>query len=251
MLAIQLSIGAFNDLNDAATDAVSKPSKPIPAGTARASEARVLAIGGLVAGLALSWPSGPAVTAIAATGAACGYAYDAGLKRTSLSWLPLAVALPLLPAFAWLGASAGPASPLGEGFPPGALVLLPLAVVAGTALAISNALVDLDADRAAGLSTVVARLGAGRSWWLHAGLLAGVVLVALATLVASAAGGPGAIVFTAGVVLLASGVWLTRRSPAVAGGARGWLIRRAWEIETVGIGLLGIGWVAAMAAAAA
>ena len=251
MLGIQLSIGAFNDLRDAAADAISKPAKPIPSGTARRGEARLLAIGGLGVGLALSWPSGPIVTAVAAAGAACGYLYDIGLKRTPLSWLPLAIALPLLPAFAWLGASAGPASPLGGGFPPGAVILVPLAIVAGAALAISNALVDLDADHAAGLSTVVARLGQGPSWLLHAGLLAAVVLVALAALIASQAGGPGVVAFGAGVALVVVGGWLTRRPGSVVAGVRGSLARRAWEIETLGIGLLGLGWVAAMAPAGA
>ncbi|MCI0346388.1 MAG: UbiA family prenyltransferase, partial [Chloroflexi bacterium] len=97
MLGFQLSIGAFNDLNDVAADTRSKPGKPIPSGAARVADARLLTLGGLAVGLALSWPSGPAVLAIALAGAACGYAYDAGLKRTSLSWLPLALALPLLP----------------------------------------------------------------------------------------------------------------------------------------------------------
>lgn len=249
MLGIQLSIGAFNDLRDAAADAISKPSKPIPSGTARRTEARLLALGGLGVGLALSWPSGLAVTSIALAGAACGYLYDAGLKRTPLSWLPLAIALPLLPAFAWLGASAGPASPLGGGFPPGSVILLPLAVVAGAALAISNALVDLDADRAAGLATIVGRLGQRRSWLLHAGLLATVVLVGLLALLANRAGGPGAIVFGAGVALVVAGVSLTRRPVPGAAGLTGLLARRAWEVETVGIGLLGVGWVAAMASA--
>jgi 4-hydroxybenzoate polyprenyltransferase len=216
-------------------------------------------VAGLVAGLALSWPSGPVVTAIALAGAACGYAYDLRLKRTALSWLPLAIALPLLPAYAWLGASATASAPLGLGLPPGAVILVPLAVVAGAALAVSNALVDLEADRVAGLSTIVARLGRQRSWWLHAALLGVAVLVAAGAWWGTEAGGDwseatdlaGAIAFVAGAALVALGAWLLWRRPRVGGageaGLAARLVRLAWEIEALGVGLLGFGWLAAMA----
>ena len=259
MLAIQLSIGAFNDLNDADADARSKPGKPIPAGATGPGDARLITVAGLVIGLALSWPSGPIVTATALAGAACGYLYDAGLKRTALSWLPLAIALPLLPAFAWLGASASAEAPFGlSGLPPGAGILVPLAILAGGALAISNALIDLEADKAAGLSTVVARLGRERSWWLHATLLAAVVVVAAGawwgTPVGPAGSGAtglvGGVAFLAGAGLMALGAGLTWRRARPVGpdepDPAGWVTRLAWEIEAVGVGLLGLGWIAAM-----
>ena len=255
MLAIQLSIGAFNDLNDAAADALTKASKPIPAGLARPTDARFLTAAGLLVGVALSWPSGPLVAAIAIAGAACGYVYDAWLKRTAWSWLPLALALPLLPAYAWLGASASPSAAFGAGLPAWALIVVPLALAAGGAVAISNALVDLEADRAAGLATVVARLGPSRSWWLHAGLMASVVIVAFAALLGSRASGAGVVAFAAGSALIVVGLWLTRRpgpgGVGVGRGLPGLLTRRAWEVETVGLGLLGLGWVAAMASVGA
>ncbi|HZM72353.1 MAG TPA: UbiA family prenyltransferase, partial [Candidatus Polarisedimenticolia bacterium] len=255
MLAIQLSIGAFNDLNDAEADARSKPGKPIPAGTTGRGDAQLLTVAGLVIGLALSWPSGPIVTAIALAGGACGYLYDAGLKRTALSWLPLAIALPLLPAFAWLGASASAEAPFGRGgLPPGAGILVPLAILAGGALAISNALIDLEADRAAGLSTVVARLGRERSWWLHATLLVAVIVVAAGAVGAwwgtpagaagsGATGLVGGVAFLVGAGLMALGAGLTWRRTRPSGPAAtdraGWLTRLAWEMEAVGVGLLG------------
>lgn len=262
MLAIQLSIGAFNDLNDAEADARSKPGKPIAAGAVGRDEAWLLTVAGVVAGLGLSWPSGPVVTAIALAGAACGYAYDVWLKRTVLSWLPLAIALPLLPAFAWLGASSTPDAPLGLGLPPGVAILVPLAILAGGALAISNALIDLELDRAAGLATVVARLGSERSWWLHAALLAAAVLVAAGALwvtpVSGAGYGATGVIgppaFVAGAVLIALGVGLTRsraraRREQHAGpaSAPAGMARFAWEIEAFGVGVLGVAWMIAMA----
>ena len=258
MLAIQLSIGALNDLNDAAADARSKPGKPIPAGLAARRDARLLTVVGFVAGLALSWPSGPVVMAIAVAGAACGYVYDLRLKPTALSWLPLAIALPLLPAFAWMGASASADAPLGHGLPAAAAILVPLAILAGGALAISNALIDLEVDRVAGLATVVARLGRERSWRLHAALLAAVVIFAagawwvtpVSAAGSDAAGLVGGIAFVAGAALMALGVGLTWRRTRPRGAAAIFPVNRltglAWEIEALGVGVLGLGWIAAI-----
>ena len=60
-----------------------------------------------------------------------GVAYDLWAKGTPWSWLPFAVGIPLLPVYGWVGAT---------GSPPGFFaVLVPMAVLAGAALAIANA----------------------------------------------------------------------------------------------------------------
>ena len=75
---------------------------------------------------------------------AIGLAYDLRLKGTAWSWLPFAIGIPILPVFGWVGATGS--------LPPAFVVLVPAAVAAGAALAIGNALVDVERDRAAGAS---------------------------------------------------------------------------------------------------
>ena len=228
MVALQAGIGATNDLRDAPADRGHKPGKPIPAGLVMPRTALGVAIVAFTAGLALAVPSGPAVVTLAVVVAAIGLAYDLRLKGTTWSWLPFAVGIPLLPVYGWLGA--------GE-LPPIFLVVVPTAAVAGTSLAIANALVDLERDRAAGSGSVALALGAHRAWILHAGLLGFVAGAALGT--TAALGGAGAqlvIVAAAGLVPLA-GTGLVRSTDPRRR-------ERGWELEAVGLALLATAWLA-------
>lgn len=232
MAILQVSIGAVNDLHDAADDAGRKPGKPIPAGLATPAAARWLASVSLLAGLALAAPSGAATVAIACLGLGCGYAYDLRFSRTVWSWLPLSAALPLVPAFAWLGA-------VGR-LPPAFPILVPIAVLAGAALAVGNGLADLERDVAAGRPTITVHLGrlraAAATTLLHVGV-AGLAMAALAF------GGWWGVVAW-GVPL---GALLTIGG-SVAGGRGGPGAReRAWELEAIGTGILGASWLAAVA----
>jgi 4-hydroxybenzoate polyprenyltransferase len=241
MICLQGSIGALNDLVDAPLDAGRKAGKPIPAGRASPRDARSLAAGGLVAGLALSGVSGPATVAVALAGIGCGYAYDLGLSRTPWSWLPLAVALPLVPVYAWVGAAGTLTS--AEAW------LVPAAAVAGAGLAISNGLADLERDRSGGVPTVAVRLGPTRAWALQAALLElALVVAALGLSVAvtptAAARIPAApFGLIAGALLVGAGILLGRRG----GPARR---ERAWELEAIGVALLGASWLGAIASSA-
>src|SRR5215207_1953397 len=98
MLCIQCAIGALNDWADRALDARTKPEKPIPAGLVRPALALTAALA-LAAVLAARF--GLAAWALAMAGLGVGVAYDLGLKRTPLSALTYAVALPLLPVWVW------------------------------------------------------------------------------------------------------------------------------------------------------
>jgi 4-hydroxybenzoate polyprenyltransferase len=240
MLALQASIGALNDALDAPIDSGRKPGKPIPRGLATSGEAAALAALALLAGLALSAPSGAATTVVAIAGVACGYAYDLGLGRTALSWLPLVVALPLLPIHAWLGATGG--------LPPGLPALAPAAVLAGALLALANGIVDAERDLAGGRPTVVVRLGRGHAWLIHVGLgLALAVLAVIAAPRSSDSGlllglGGGAVAIVIGFGLLAIGAAVVRQPlPGVR--------ERGWELEAVGVGLIGVGWLLGAAGA--
>ena len=61
---------------------------------------------------------------------------------------------------------------------------LPVAVVAGTGLAIANARADLERDTAAGVDSVAVRLGSERAWTVEAALMTAVVGAAIVTLAA-------------------------------------------------------------------
>ena len=155
MLAIQFSIEAFNDVFNAPADAVAGRSRPlldcrIPARVAL----RVAAVAGPV-GLVLAALAGPAALVLALTGHGIGLAYDFRLKASPWSWLPYAMGVPLLPVFAWVGAT-------GE-LPVPILVLAGLGVLGGTALAIANSLADPERDAASRTSTVATTLGRARA----------------------------------------------------------------------------------------
>jgi 4-hydroxybenzoate polyprenyltransferase len=234
MLAIQASIGALNDALDAPLDSGRKPGKPIPRGLATSGQATVLAALAALAGLVLSAPSGPTTLLVAIAGLACGYTYDLGLGRTALSWLPLVVALPLLPIHAWLGATGG--------LPPGLTTLAPAAVLAGGLLAIANGIVDAERDLAGGRPTIVVLLGRGRAWLVHVVLAAGLAVVVVGA--APRSGGAtlvlgldvGQLAIGLGLGLVAIGAALLRRPrPGVR--------ERGWELEAIGVGLVGVGWL--------
>jgi 4-hydroxybenzoate polyprenyltransferase len=229
MTALQASIGALNDIVDVPRDEGRKPGKPIPAGLVRRQLAWVVVVVAAGLGLGLSAPSGVATTGLAVVVLAIGYAYDLVFKGSAWSWFPFAIGIPLLPVFGWLGTTGGLPAPFA--------VLLPVAVVAGTALAVANARADAERDAAAGVDSVAVRLGAERSWALNAGLLALVVGLAIGTLVA-AAPPPAALVGAVGAgLVIGLGVAIGRRADSASR-------ERAWELEAIGVGLLAAAWLA-------
>jgi 4-hydroxybenzoate polyprenyltransferase len=232
MVALQATIGAVNDIVDAPRDAGRKPGKPIPAGLITVNGATAVALIAAATGVVLSLGSGLPTTGVAIAILVIGLVYDLLLKGTSWSWLPFAVGIPLLPVYAWFGA-------VGR-LPDLFVVLVPLAFVSGTALAVANALVDVERDRAAGVRSVATRFGAKNAWATHAMMQATVVVVALASL----AGASAAIVWLAGVAVGAAavlaGVGLTR-----GGDAR--RRERGWELEAVGTAIVAVMWIGGLA----
>ncbi len=234
MVGFQFSIGALNDLRDARSDAGHKPRKPIPLGLVGVGEARAVWVAGLAAGVLLSAQASPATLAIGLAGVGAGYLYDLRLKGTPLSWLPFALGIPLLPVFAWVGAT---------GVLPGVFgLVLPLAALAGSGLAVANALGDLERDEAAGAASIATRLGMERAWLAQALLLLAVVVVAVG--LGGVGGGLAPLALagmvTGGVLVLAG----------VAIGKAGSAGRRelAWEVEAAGIGLVALAWLSGVAA---
>jgi 4-hydroxybenzoate polyprenyltransferase len=239
MFLLQASLGAVNDLVDQPLDREQKPAKPLPSGLISDRLARAWAALTAAIGLALAVPSGPAAIGVAGLGLGLGYAYDLRLSRTALSWLPFAVALPLVPVYGWLGATGS--------VPPGLGALVPAGLLAGAGLGLGNGLVDIERDAPVGKATIAVRIGRNRAWAAHAGAFA----VAIAVAMLFAPDGPGA----AGAEILRGVRWagLPLGAAAIAGGAgllaqrRASVRERGWELEAIGTAVLGLGWLAGLA----
>jgi 4-hydroxybenzoate polyprenyltransferase len=176
-----------------------------------------LALGSALCALLL----GPVDVLLDATALAAGLAYNAKLKRTPVSWLPFAIAFPLLPMF---GAAA-----VGKSIEPwlGVALAMQPAVLA---IHLADSLPDLEADASAGAGGVAVTLGRPLTKWIS---VVGVAAAgfALGTWthwhpVEVAASAAGAIVC------------------AVVGGARP-AVHRAAIVG--GAALVGLGWVSAFA----
>jgi 4-hydroxybenzoate polyprenyltransferase len=174
MLGGQIAIGALNEWCDREADALAQPSKPIPSGLVTPGGALVM----LAAGVALMLAAGVALGALSfgllLAGTGCGIAYDLGLKRTPLSWLPYLLALPLVPTWVWITL---------DTFEPRLLLLYPLGALLVVAVHLAQTLPDIEGDRAAGERGLAATLG--HDWSLRLLWLAGFAsagVVALGTL---------------------------------------------------------------------
>ncbi len=232
MFCLQASIGALNDLVDLERDRQSKPGKPLPRGMLSRGTARAIAGIGLLAGLGLSLVAGLVVLLAAVIGVVVGYAYDLRIKASPWSWLPFALGLPLLPIYAWLGAT---------GELPGAfLLLVPLAVAGGAALALANELADDERDRAGGVRTAAGALGAHHAWRLGASLQVLVAVVAAGSLVLCAAPLASLAAADGSIGLIMIGLALGR-SPRAA------TRERAWEAQAIGLGGLALAWLGGLA----
>jgi 4-hydroxybenzoate polyprenyltransferase len=229
MVALQAGIGATNDIVDAPRDAGRKPGKPIPAGLVERRTALGVSAGAFGLGVALSLATaGGKGGILAAIVIAIGLGYDLRFKGTPWSWLPFAVGIPVLPVFGWFGATGG--------LPSAFIVLVPAAIAAGAALAIGNALVDIERDRDAGSNSVALVLGPERAWLAQLALILIVSLAAVASL-------PwlGGSVPESGAVALVALVPVVAAIAARGGGAG--RRERAWELEAVGMAALGVAWV--------
>jgi 4-hydroxybenzoate polyprenyltransferase len=237
MTCLQFAIGAVNDLVDAPADAGRKAGKPIPEGLVTVNQARVVAAVFAAIGLLLAAAVGSGLVLVALVVLGIGLAYDLWFKGTTLSWLPFAVGIPLLPVYGWLGATGG--------LPGVFLVLVPAAANAGTALAISNAIVDVERDEAAGQKSIAVALGLGRAAALVLALQLVVAILAAAT--AAVLGAPSGWVVA---VVVASAIPIGGAVLGlVAAGRQGSGMRElAWEVQAVGTGLLAVAWLGALSA---
>lgn len=225
MTALQFAIGTLNDIVDAPADAGRVPPKSIPGGLVAVPVARVIALVLALVGLVLAATVDGLLFLLALIVLAIGVAYDLAAKGTPWSWLPFAVGIPILPVYGWFGATGS--------LPPSFTILIPMAVLAGAALAVANALADLGADRASGTRSVATWLGAERAWW--AGCILMGAAVGLGLIFIDRVGWSTAtwVLVVAGTTLVVVGLVLGR------GEAR----RRAWELQAIGAAIAATGWV--------
>src|SRR5205823_5433477 len=102
-----------------------------------------------------------------------GQGYNLGLKRTPLSGIVFALAMPLIPLYAFAG--------MGRILPV-LFWLVPVGVLLGVALNLANALPDIEEDAAGGAKTLAVVLGVKRSLLVCRLLIvAGAVLIGLLT----------------------------------------------------------------------
>ena len=192
VLVGQLSIGWSNDWLDARRDAASgRRDKPVATGDIAVPVVRLAAVSALVLCIPLSFFNGFGAGWAHLGLVGSGWAYNAGLKRTLLSWVPYAVGFGLLPAFVTLGL-------------PGAPWPTWWATASASLLAVgahfANVLPDIDDDLAHGVNGLPQRLG---TRW--AGTLAiCMLLAASALLLLNAGGGPAPVIGAVTVGLLSA-----------------------------------------------
>ena len=169
VLTGQLSVGWCNDRADLERDvAAGRRDKPLAAGALAPRTVGLAAGAALALCVPLSLAAGALAGAAHLFGVGAAWAYNLGLKRTPLSWLPYALGFALLPAFVTLGLPGRP-------WPPGWLV--GAGALLGVGAHLTNVLPDIESDLVAGVRGLPQRLGRGWSRALAATLLLGAAVV--------------------------------------------------------------------------
>jgi 4-hydroxybenzoate polyprenyltransferase len=148
--AMQLSIAVLNDYCDRRRDTLSKKHKPIPFGLVRPQEALYTGILLMVLMIVLLLPLPPLALLISLLYLAFGQGYNLGLKSTPLSGIVFALAIPLIPVYAFVGV--GRILPL-------VFWLVPVAALLGVALNLANSLPDIQEDTLNHARTLAVVLG--------------------------------------------------------------------------------------------
>jgi 4-hydroxybenzoate polyprenyltransferase len=155
VLTGQLSIGWCNDFVDRDRDlAAGRTDKPIASGAVSATTVRLACGTAATLCIPLSMASGWRAGLCHLVGVGAGWAYNLGLKRRLLSWVPYALSFALLGAFLSFGLPGHPA--------PHAWVLAAGAFL-GVGAHFLNVVPDVAADRLAGVNGLPQRLGAARA----------------------------------------------------------------------------------------
>ncbi|MFZ9972172.1 MAG: UbiA family prenyltransferase [Candidatus Limnocylindrus sp.] len=215
MLGVHTCIGASNDYLDRHRDR-GRPEKPIASGALPPSAGLLLSAVGITVGLVAAAQVSTLTFALAVTGALVGATYNVWLKHTALSWLPFALGVSIIPAFAWSTVSSVLPTPI--------LTLSLISLPGGAALALQNSLADRALDLQSGMRSAVVRLGERTAF----GLLALLHLVTLTALLAFAPGNTSPATLAVAALLLAIGV-------ACSATRSRWARQRGWEISAAAL----------------
>ncbi len=162
---MQFSIGILNDYFDRHLDVLSEKNKPIVMGLIRPNEALLAGLFMIVVMFVILLPLN-LIALLAALGyLALGQLYNLGLKSTPFSGILFALAMPLLPLYAFAGVGRIPSM---------VIWFLPIGAVLGVALNLANSLPDLEEDAAGNAKTLAVTLG------VRASFIACPLLIALA-----------------------------------------------------------------------
>lgn len=167
-LAMQLSIAVFNDYCDRQRDTLSKKNKPIVRGLVLPHEALFIAVLLMLIMVLLLLPLNPLALLISLLYLVCGQSYNLGIKATPLSGIVFALAIPLIPVYAFVGTGH---------FVPLVLWQIPVIALLGVVLNLANALPDIETDAASQARTLAVTLGVRGSF------IACYLLILLATIV--------------------------------------------------------------------
>jgi 4-hydroxybenzoate polyprenyltransferase len=172
---MQISIAMINDYCDRHADAISKPKKPIPRGLVYPREALIAGLVMMVVMVLLLLPLPPLALVVSLAYLTLGQGYNLGLKSTPLSGIVFAMAMPLIPLYAFAG--------VGRTLPV-LFWLVPAGVLLGVALNLANALTDIEGDAATGARTLAVVLGVKRSFLVcHLLIVAGAILMGMLAIV--------------------------------------------------------------------
>jgi 4-hydroxybenzoate polyprenyltransferase len=153
--AMQVSIAMINDYCDRRLDTEGPKNKPIPRGLVTPHEALIAGLIMIAVMLALLLLLPPLALLISLCYLVLGQAYNLGLKSTPWSGIVFALAMPLIPLYAFAG--------VGRIFP-FLFWSVPLGFFLGIALNLANSLPDVEKDAAGGAKTLAVFLGVRRSF---------------------------------------------------------------------------------------
>lgn len=146
----QAAISIYNDVCDVDVDRVARPSRALPRGFMSLGTATTVALLAASAAVLIALAAGVVSALMVAVGTASGLLYSSVFKRTAWSWVPFAIAFPLLPVWVFVATGHVPAS-VWTVFAIG----IPLAV----AIHLADSLPDLETDVAAGMTGLACVLG--------------------------------------------------------------------------------------------
>jgi 4-hydroxybenzoate polyprenyltransferase len=152
--AMQFSIGILNDYCDRQLDAASGKNKPIVLGLVRPHEALLAGLLMIVVMFVILLPLSLFALLAALGYLVLGQLYNLGLKSTPASGILFALAMPLIPFYAFAGVGRIPSM---------VIWFLPIGAVLGVALNLANALPDVEEDAAGHARTLAVTLGVKRS----------------------------------------------------------------------------------------